>query len=134
MPIKYKVIAKTLPGEPAGGKQKYYPLACPNGETTMDEIVEEIERFSALSDSDIRGTIISLVNVIKGKLCDGKIVRLEGLGSLYPTIISEGNEDAAKVGTTNIKRIKINYRPGRRLNKVVNNAEFKKVSAHPKTR
>jgi predicted histone-like DNA-binding protein len=100
----------------------------------MDEIVEEIERFSALSDSDIRGTIISLVNVIKGKLCEGKIVRLEGLGSLYPTIISEGNEDAAKVGTTNIKRIKINYRPGRRLNKTVNNAEFKKVSAHPKTR
>ncbi len=77
---------------------------------TVAELVEEIEKFSALSEPDIRGVIIALENVIKKKLADGHIVRFEQLGSLYLSISSSPAEKEDKLTDDNIKNAKVNYR------------------------
>ena len=72
--------------------------------------------------------IIALENSVQNKLAEGKIVRLEKLGSLYPAISSTGVEKAEEVTSAVIKEAYINYRPGERLIKTLNGSGFVKVS------
>jgi predicted histone-like DNA-binding protein len=122
--IKIKFIQKGQPGVVGGGVKKYYAQIDIDGESTIDDIVKEIEKFSALSEADIRGVIIALENVVQNKLAEGRIVRLEMLGSLYPSISSKSSATLEKADSSLVKEVNINYRPGTRLKKVVNEAGF----------
>lgn len=127
MAIKFTVREKGQPGVVGGGTKKFYAAIVTDGEATIDEIVKDIEKFSSLTEPDIRGVVIALENVIQNKLAEGKIVRLEKLGSLYPTLSSKGEATEAEVTSSSIIEVGINYRPGDRLKKAINDAGFKKV-------
>jgi predicted histone-like DNA-binding protein len=127
MAIKYKTIERAQPGVAGGGTKKFYAAIQTDGESTIDDLVKEIEKFSALSEPDIRGVIIALENVIQTKLADSKIVRLEKLGTLYPTLSSNGKNKAEEVTQSAIRSVGVNYRPGTRIVAAMKNAGFKKV-------
>lgn len=127
MSIRFKIIEKGQPGVPGGGTKKFYAQVVTDGEVTMDELVRDIEKFSALSEPDIRGVVTALENIIQNKLADSKIVRLDQLGSLYPAISSEGVEKRENATQNIIKEVSINYRPGDRLKKFINDNGFMMV-------
>ncbi len=128
MPIKYKVIERGQPGVVGGGTKKFYAKIVLDGELTIDSIVKIIEKFSALSEADIRGVIIAVENVIQDAIADGKIVRLEKLGSFNASLSSEGEDAETKISKASIKKTRVIYRPGKRISKAVDDADFKKVS------
>jgi predicted histone-like DNA-binding protein len=127
MAIHYKVIQKGQPGVVGGGVQKHYAAIVYDSEATVDDLVTEIEKFSALSEPDIRGVITALENVIQNKLGDSKIVRLDRLGVFYPTLRSEGRDNAEDVTAHAIKGVGVNYRPGTRIIKAMKAKDLKKV-------
>lgn len=126
MAIKYKLVEKGQPGVVGGGTKKWYATAISDGEITIDDLVRRIEKFSALSEADIRGVIIALENVIQDQLVEGKIIRLDKLGSFYPSISSEGTATAAEFTSASIKSVKLNYRPGTRIQNALKTASYKK--------
>jgi predicted histone-like DNA-binding protein len=126
MAIKYKTIQKGQPGVVGGGTKKYYASIVIDGEVTVDQLVKEIEKFSALSEPDIRGVIIALENVIQDKLADSKMVRLEKLGTFYPTLSSDGKDTEEAVDGHAIRSVGVNYRPGARTLNTLKNAGTKK--------
>jgi len=126
--IKFKAVQKGQPGVAGGGTKKYYGQIVTSGEATVDDLVKDIEKFSSLTEPDIRGVIIALENEIQNKLAEGKIVRLEKLGSLYPALSSEGVEKAGDLTSKQIKEVYINYRPGDRLKKAIADAGLQKIS------
>ena len=125
--MNYKVIARGEPGVKGGGKRKFYASIAFNGEVTIDDMVKDIEKFSSLSEPDIRGVIVALENVIQEKLADSKIVRMEKLGTFYPAIGSEASEKAEGVTAKSIKRVSVNYKAGKRILDTMKNKGFKKV-------
>ncbi|KNB62564.1 HU family DNA-binding protein [Chryseobacterium sp. Hurlbut01] len=127
MPIKYNVIERGQPGVTGGGTKKWYAIVANDGELTVDDLTKQIEKFSALSEADIRGVIIALENVIQDNLANGKIIRLDKLGSFYPSLSSNGAATAEEFDSTLIKSAKVNYRPGKRISNVLKTATFKKV-------
>jgi len=127
MAIKFNVVEKPQPGVTGGGVKKWYASAKADGEVTIDELTKEIEKFSALSEADIRGVIIALENVMVNQIVNGKIVRLDKLGSFYPSLSSEGTATEAEFNSSLIKSAKINYRPGTRINDALKTAKFTKV-------
>ncbi|NJN28165.1 MAG: DNA-binding protein [Cyclobacteriaceae bacterium] len=124
--LKFKVIEKGQPGVAGGGEKKFYAQIVNGGEATVDELVRDIEKFSALSEADIRGVIVALENVIQEKLAQSRIVRLEKIGSLYPSISSQGELDPKKVSSDSIRKVSVNYRPGIRILKALEEAGFSK--------
>lgn len=126
MAIKYTVIERGEPGVTGGGTKKFYAQVKYDGEMTIDNLVDEIEKFSALSEADIRGVIIALENVIQKELANGKIIRLDKLGSFYPSLSSSGAENLDKFNSTLIRGAKVNYRPGKRITDALTIATFKK--------
>jgi predicted histone-like DNA-binding protein len=115
MAIKYNVIQRGEPGVKGGGKRKFYAVIASDGELTIDEMVKEIEKFSALSEPDIRGVVLAMENVIQNKLADGKIIRMDKIGSFYPTLSSEGTEKEEEFSVRAIKSVGVNYRAGKRI-------------------
>ena len=128
MDIDFKVVEKAQPGVVGGGKKKFYAHIVYGKEATVDELVKNIEKFSALSESDIRGVIYALENVAQDLLARGRIVRLEKLGSFYPAISSRGETEEKNVSSNSIRRVSVNYRPGNRILSALREAGFKKVS------
>ncbi|MDY6024930.1 HU family DNA-binding protein [Bergeyella zoohelcum] len=126
MSIKYKVIEKGQPGVAGGGIKKFYANVVTEGELSVDDLVKQIEKFSALSEADIRGVIIALENVIQQGLADSKIIRLEKLGSLYPTLSSNGVATEKEFTANQIKSVSVNYRPGTRIVEAMKAAGFEK--------
>ena len=127
MSIDYKIIEKGQPGVSGGGDKKFYARIVYGKEVKIDEVVKEIEKFSALSESDIRGVIVALENVIGDKLAQSRIVRLEKLGSLYPAISSKGEGSRNLVSANSIRKVGVNYRPGKRILATLKEAGFNKV-------
>lgn len=127
MAIKYKVIEKVQPGVKGGGNKKWYANVVTNGELTVDDLAKEIEKFSALSEPDIKGVIIALENVIQAALSDSKIVRLEKLGNLYPTLSSGAAATEKEFTPSLIKSVGVNYRPGPRIIQAMEAAKLEKV-------
>lgn len=117
---------RTQPGVAGGGRKRWYAAIASDGEVTIDDLVKQIEKFSALSEADIRGVIIALENVIQDQLVNGKIIRLDKLGSFYPSLSSEGVEKDVDFTVANIKGAKVNYRPGKRISDSLSTASFKK--------
>ncbi|MDY3319359.1 HU family DNA-binding protein [Riemerella anatipestifer] len=127
MSIKFKVVERGQPGVSGGGNKKWYASATTDGEVGIDELVKQIEKFSALSEADIKGVIIALENVIQNALSDSKIVRLEKLGTLYPTLSSGGAATEKEFTQSLIKSVGVNYRPGKRILDSMKAAGFEKV-------
>ena len=128
MSIDYNVVERGQPGVVGGGEKKFYAHIVYGKEATIDELVKNIEKFSALSESDIRGVIYALENVAQDLLAQGRIVRLEKLGSFYPAISSRGEDEAADVTAASIRKVSVNYRPGNRILSAMKDAGFKKVA------
>ena len=128
MSIKYKVVEKAEPGVVGGGVKKWYAAAINDGELAIDDLVSQIEKFSALSEADIRGVIIALENVIQEGLANGKIIRLDKLGSFYPSLSSGSSLTQEDFTSSLIKGAKVNYRPGKRISDALRTATFKKIN------
>ena len=126
MAIKYRVIQKSQPGVPGGGVKKFYASAVNDGEVTVDDLAKEIEKFSALSEPDIYSVIIALENVIQEKLGNSKIVKLQKLGTFYPTLSSVGKDTEAEVDAHAVKSVGVKYRPGVRIQATMRDAGVKK--------
>jgi predicted histone-like DNA-binding protein len=124
--MKFKAVQKRNPQSP-DEPFKWYAQVATSGETTMDDIVKEIEKFSALSEPDIRGVIIGLENVVQNKLAEGRIIRFDRLGSLYPSLSSSSSETEKEVTSANIRTVKVNYRPGKRIMDAMKNTPKEKV-------
>ncbi|MDY3362398.1 HU family DNA-binding protein [Riemerella anatipestifer] len=127
MSIKFKVIERGQPGISGGGNKKWYANATTDGEIGIDDLTKQIEKFSALSEADIKAVIIALENVIQNALSDSKIVRLEKLGTLYPTLSSGGAATEKDFNQSLIKSVGVNYRPGKRILDSMKAAGFEKV-------
>jgi predicted histone-like DNA-binding protein len=127
MAINYYPLAKGQPGVVGGGVKKYYAQIKYGPELTMDEMVKIIEKFSALSEPDIRGVIIAFENAFQDALAAGRIVRMERLGTFYPSISSKGELTEDKVGAESIRDSGVNYRAGERIKTAIKNGGFIKV-------
>jgi predicted histone-like DNA-binding protein len=127
MALKYKVIQKTQPGVAGGGKKKFYAIIVIDGEATVDDLIKDIEKFSSLSEPDIRGVIVALENVIQIKLSESKLVRMDKMGTFYPTMHSEGKDTEEEVDSRSIRDVGVNYRPGNRILSTMRDAGTKKT-------
>ena len=126
MSIKYKLIEKGQPGVAGGDTKKWYASIVTDGELDIDDIVKQIEKFSSLSEADIRGVVIAVENVIQEALADSKIVRLDKLGTFYPTLSSGGAATEKDFNQSLIKSAGVNYRPGKRILDTIKSKGFEK--------
>jgi predicted histone-like DNA-binding protein len=127
MPINFKVVQKGQPGVVGGGEKKFYASPVLDGEMSLPEMTTAIEKICTVSGADIRAVLYALVDVAVDNLSNGTIVRLGDLGSLRPSLSSEGKATEAEVNATVIKNASVLFTPGTRIKAMLAAAKFKKV-------
>lgn len=127
MPISYVVTPRVNPND-LTAPRKYYGIAKSSGEETVRQLANEISKRTNLSTAEVFATIEAFIDLIPERLAEGKIVRLGDFGSFSISISSEGVEKEENFTAFNIKDNSLNFRPGKLVQNVLNNAEYRKVS------
>ncbi len=126
MAIKIKTIERGEPGVAGGGQKKFYASPALEGELTLNNLTKAIEKMCTVNGADIRAVLYAMVDVAVDNLAEGRIVRLGDLGSLRPTISSEGKEKAEDVSANCIKSANVIFTPGARIKDMLETVKFQK--------
>lgn len=126
MPLKYHLVQRGNPNKKEDPK-KHYTKAVHTGEVDLKGLAQELSRVSSLSIGDVQSVMTLLVDIIPRLVGDGKIVRLGDLGSFYAEVLSEGAETAETFHQSLIKKIKLQFRPGKDLRKELTRFNIEKA-------
>ena len=124
--IQFKVVEKGQPGVTGGGEKKFYAQAKRKGVLTLESLSKEIALRSTMSEGDVTGVLISMVETMEVFLGEGYQIELGQLGSLRISISSTGETTADEVSTHSIKKARMLFRPGRRIQKMLTTLLYSK--------
>ena len=105
----------------------YYPCAGSKGEVNLDNLAKIISGRCTISRRDCYGVIMALSEVIGEALSDGKIFRIESLGTFQLNLSGTPAATADAIGKSNIKGAKINYKLSKDLKSKVNKITYKRM-------
>ena len=91
--------------------QKTYGKIIYRKTLTLDDMAEHIMKHGSVYTEDVViGVITKLKSCMQEMLADGHKVKLDGIGTLYPTLTSAGVDNAKDFGATeNVTRIGIAF-------------------------
>lgn len=91
--------------------QKTYGKIIYRKTLTLDDMAEHIMKHGSVYTEDVViGVITKMKNCIQEMLADGHKVKLDGIGTLYPTLTSAGVDNAKDFSATeNVTRIGIAF-------------------------
>ncbi len=126
--IKYKVIPRKNPQDRTLDP-KYYVIPVNSGVIRLDDLAALISDGSTVRQADVYAVLVGMVNAISKQLAEGKIVKLDKLGSFSIGLNSEGVEREEEAGAHQIKRSKIRYRPAAGLRNLLKTLSFSKAKS-----
>ncbi len=127
MPVNVVAVGKKNPQSP-GDPEKYYSQTKSNGDVDLRQLSEQIADISTVSSIDTMAVLEALVKVVPQNIADGRIVRLGDFGNFRLSVSSTGVEKVEDVTVVNITTNRMHFRPGKEVQKVLNNIEYKKTA------
>ena len=118
-----KVQPKKNPRDLAA-PERYYLQAVKNGNTNLERLAYLISNQSTVREPDCLAVLHAFVHNMLDELSQGRVVQLGILGSFQIGVNSEGSDVPEEVNQRNVKRVKLNYRPGSRIQKRINQLDF----------
>ena len=113
--IQIKKIEKTVTtgkiGQERQKVKKTYGKIIYRGTLSLNDMAEHIMKHGTVYTEDVViGVITKLKSCIQEMLADGYKVKLDGIGTLYPTLTSEGVDDAKDFSAQeNIVRVGVSF-------------------------
>ena len=124
--MKYKVIEKNNPQQPAEPK-KQYASPVNAGKFTIKDFAKEIAGRSSLTRGDIENVLNNFVDVLPVFLKFGLSVKLGEFGTMRLTLSSEGVPAGEKFDASKIKSTKVVFTPGTNLKEALKDISFEEV-------
>jgi len=113
--IQIKKVEKTVTtgkqGEPRQKVKKTYGKIIYRGTLSLNDMAEHIMKHGTVYTEDVViGVITKLKTCIQEMLADGYKVKLDGIGTLYPVLTSEGVADAKDYSAQeNVTRVGVSF-------------------------
>jgi len=126
MSLKYSLAEMKNPlneNEPA----KFYAKSQIRDKVNLNRIAEEISYATTLTDGDVLNVLRALIHKVKEHLADGDLVDLGELGKFQYQISSTGALKRESFTPANIRKVKIQFRPGSMLKPQLGNLSFERV-------
>lgn len=127
MTVKFNVVERGKPGDPAAPK-KYYPSIHSSGRVTLRQLANAISQMSTVSSADTLAVLEALLTVIPQELSRGNIVELGDFGNFWLRSETEGAESPESVRGNQIIGILPRFNAGKEFKKVLDTIDFVKTS------
>lgn len=89
----------------------YYLQPCYRSRITTEELTEQIERMTSLSEGDVYNVLITLTSLIARAIRRGDIVELDRLGTFKANFRSRGTSDPTELTTSDIQLEGVSFLP-----------------------
>ncbi|MFY9243762.1 MAG: HU family DNA-binding protein [Polaribacter sp.] len=121
--VKIKTIERPNPQDRLADN-KFYAQAIATGTTDLERLAYLVSHQSTVREADCYAVLISLMHNVIDELEQGRIVKLDKLGAFQIGVRSEGVATPEEVTANLVKKSHINFRPDKRLRKMLQNVEF----------
>jgi len=101
-------------------ENKFYAQVVATGKTDLERLAYLVSNQSTVREADCYAVILSLLHNIVDELKQGRIVKLDKLGSFQLGIQSEGVPTAEEVNASVVKNLRIKFRPDQRMKNQLN--------------
>lgn len=127
MPVKFNIVERGKPGDPAAPK-KFYPSIHSSGRMTLRQLSQTVSQMSTISSADTMAVLEALLTVIPQELGRGNIVELGDFGNFWLRADTEGAEKADEVRSNLVLGLLPRFNAGKEFRKVLEAIEFEKTS------
>lgn len=127
MTVKFNVVERGNPGDPAAPK-KFYPSIVSTGRVTLRRLAQDIARISTVSSADTMAVLEALLTTIPDELAKGNIVELGDFGSFWLRSSAEGTDASEDVHANQINTVLPRFNAGKEFKKVLGAIEYEKVA------
>jgi len=93
----------------------------------QDYLAKIISSRCTISKADYHVVICTLSDVIGEALSDGKIVKIQNLGSFQLCLLSIASKDGTSLGKVNIKSARVVYRSSKDLKTKIKGITYKRI-------
>ncbi len=131
MSVKYSVVGLRNPRQ-LTEPRKFYAKAQAYGKLPLDEICDNVSHSGTIIRGDVLAVSDGLINQMISGLRAGKIVELGDFGHFQVQVQSQGAETAKEFTASNIKKAKIQFRPGKMLCNMLKILDYNQVAQLPK--
>lgn len=128
MSVKYSIAKMKNPQKPEEAP-KYFAKAQARETVGLNKIADELAYATSLTDGDVLNVLRGLIRKAKEHMADGDIVSFGEFGTFQIQVSSAGAVTEEEFIPANIRKARIQFRPGELLREVtnLNNLRFEKV-------
>jgi predicted histone-like DNA-binding protein len=127
MPVKFNTVSKKNPQD-LTAPEKYYANAVGDGEVGIEKLAKLISQNCTVTEADCLAVLSSLERQMMNQLEDGRIVRLEKIGTFQIGISSKGLETQDEVTISAITKTRLRFRPSKTLRTFLKTLSFNKAA------
>jgi predicted histone-like DNA-binding protein len=128
MSIFFNKVERGNPQNPAAPK-KWYPSLKTIAQVQQKEVAAEIADETTLNPKEAEMALYQFQKVLVRNLLASNSVQLGDWGSFHLTCQGEGSDTREEVSGTKIKKLNIQFTPGKDLQEVLKKAAFKPVES-----
>jgi predicted histone-like DNA-binding protein len=121
--VKVKTIERPNPQDRTAEK-KFYVQAVSKGTTDLERLAYLVSHQSTVREADCYAVLLSLLHNIMDELKQGRIVKLDKLGSFQIGVRSEGVDTQEEVSSFLVKKSHVNFRPDTRMREMLDTMKF----------
>lgn len=126
MAIQFKMVPKknnlVQPSE-----IKYFPCAVSNGVATLEDLAELIASRCSLKVPDSYAAVVAFSQVIAEMLEEGKLVKIDYLGTFGITLSGTGTDEPEKLNKNSIKKANLIFKPSAYLKKRLKKLQYQRI-------
>ena len=107
---------------------KFFAHAIKAGLVDLERLAWLVSNQCTVRESDCYAVLLALEHNVLDALSQGQVVQLGQLGNFQVGVRSLGSENQAEVNAASVKSAHINFRPGRRIRKMLGSLNYKLIS------
>jgi len=121
--VQVKTVERPNPQDRVAAN-KFYAQAIATGSTDLERLAYLVSHQSTVREADCYAVLISLMHNVIDELEQGRIVKLDKLGSFQIGVRSEGALTPEGVTINLVKKSHINFRPDSPLRDMLQKVKF----------
>ena len=106
-------------------KEVYLAKVCYANYIDINILADDVSKMCSASPADVLMHVRALEDCISRRIAMGDVVKLDNLGTFYPSITATAVDSPEKVNNASIKRTGVLFRPSERFKEIVNKAGVK---------
>ncbi len=127
--INYSLTRKKSNFSKESQEGKWYATAQYTEVQSIEGFIRKVcHRFHSMDAGQVMSVLHAVTETLYHEMLEGRRVEVEPLGEFYPVINGVGAKSRANFARANIKDVKVNWVPGKRLSQLKREAKFKLTS------